>query len=151
MRTPSTLATTIDTGGDRRGQQSAALLIVRDKGGYEGFSDRYVDLRVDENERPIDELKRVFDIYDMTMLSREDPSSLLPIDPELAIRIQENLKKLGMYNGPVTAALDDSTKRALRAFVNVHNFENKMHEEGKIWKTILKYMDEQADKTRTAR
>ncbi len=84
------------------------------------------------------------------MLSREDPSNLLTIDHELATRIQENLKKLGIYNGPVTGTLDDSTKKALRTFVNVHNFENKMHEEGKIWKSILKYMDEEALKQKYA-
>jgi len=59
-------------GGDRRGQQSAALLVIRDKGGYEGMTDRYVDIRVDDHTAPIEELKRVFKIYDMTMLSRED-------------------------------------------------------------------------------
>lgn len=64
-------------GGDRRGQQSAALLVVREKGGYEGYSDRYVDLRVDEHAAPIEELKRVFMIYDTTMLSRgpKEPSN----------------------------------------------------------------------------
>jgi uncharacterized Ntn-hydrolase superfamily protein len=67
-------------GGDRRGQQSAALLIVREKGGYEGWTDRYVDLRVDEHPTPIEELKRVFKIYDMTMLTREDPKYLLTIE-----------------------------------------------------------------------
>lgn len=46
-------------GGDRRGQQSAALLVVREGGGYGGFNDRYVDLRVDDHERPIEELHRL--------------------------------------------------------------------------------------------
>ena len=46
-------------GGDRRGQQSAALLVVREGGGYSGFNDRYIDLRVDDHERPIDELHRL--------------------------------------------------------------------------------------------
>ncbi len=51
-----------DKGGDRRGQQSAALLVVREKGGYSGFNDRYIDLRVDDHERPIDELRRLLKI-----------------------------------------------------------------------------------------
>ena len=52
-----------DAGGDSRGKQSAALLIVRDGWGYGGFNDRYRDLRVDDHADPIPELKRVYDIH----------------------------------------------------------------------------------------
>ena len=50
-------------GGDTRGMQSAALLIVREGWGYAGFNDRYRDLRVDDHAKPIDELKRVYDLH----------------------------------------------------------------------------------------
>src|SRR5581483_6851814 len=50
-------------GGDSRGMQSAALLIVRDGWGYGGFNDRYRDLRVDDHAEPIKELKRVYDLH----------------------------------------------------------------------------------------
>jgi uncharacterized Ntn-hydrolase superfamily protein len=50
-------------GGDTRGMQSAALLIVRDGWGYGGFNDRYRDLRVDDHAEPIQELKRVYDLH----------------------------------------------------------------------------------------
>jgi uncharacterized Ntn-hydrolase superfamily protein len=50
-------------GGDSRGQQSAALLVVRQKGGYAGLNDRYVDLRVDDHPRPIEELERLLEIH----------------------------------------------------------------------------------------
>ncbi len=131
-------------GGDRRGQQSAALLVVREKGGYEGFTDRYVDLRVDDSTHPIDELKRVFKIYDMTMLSREDPSNLTPIAGNVARSLQRNLKRLGFYKGSINGKYDEPTKKALRDFVNVNNFENRMHEDGHIWKSILHYMEDMA-------
>jgi uncharacterized Ntn-hydrolase superfamily protein len=52
-----------DAGGDVRGQQSAALLIVRDGWGYAGLNDRYRDLRVDDHADPIGELKRVYDLH----------------------------------------------------------------------------------------
>jgi uncharacterized Ntn-hydrolase superfamily protein len=52
-----------DAGGDKRGMQSAALLIVRDGWGYGGFNDRYRDLRVDDHAEPIKELKRVYDLH----------------------------------------------------------------------------------------
>jgi len=52
-----------DAGGDSRGMQSAALLIVHDGWGYGGFNDRYRDLRVDDHAEPIKELKRVYDLH----------------------------------------------------------------------------------------
>lgn len=131
-------------GGDRRGQQSAALLVVREKGGYEGLTDRYVDLRVDDHPHPIEELKRIFKIYDMTMLSREDPRDLLTIDRDIAVVVQRDLKKLGVYCGPINGVLDDATRKALREFVNVNNFENKMREDSRIWKSILDYIEDLA-------
>jgi uncharacterized Ntn-hydrolase superfamily protein len=113
---------------------------VREKGGYEGFSDRYVDLRVDDSAHPIEELRRVFDIYDMTMLSREDPSNLVPITGQVTKTIQVYLKALRFYKGPVNGTYDESTKTALHDFVDVNNFENRMNQEGLIWKSILVYM-----------
>ena len=131
-------------GGDRRGQQSAALVVVREKGGYEGFSDRYVDLRVDEHATPIKELKRIFNLYDITMLSREDPKNLLTIDDHIATRLQRALKMLSLYNGAFTGVFDQATEEALDNFVNINNFENKMREKGKIWKSVLDYLEESA-------
>jgi len=49
-------------GGDRRGQQSAALLVVRDGWGYGGLNDRYIDLRIDDHLTPIDELARILEV-----------------------------------------------------------------------------------------
>ena len=57
------LAAGQDAGGDKRGRQSAALLIVRKNGGYAGLNDRYRDLRVDDHKTPIQELKRIYDIH----------------------------------------------------------------------------------------
>ena len=56
-------------GGDTRGQQSAALLVVRENSGYGGFNDRYIDLRVDDAEKPIEELQRLLEIH-KEMMSR---------------------------------------------------------------------------------
>jgi len=131
-------------GGDRRGQQSAALLVVREGGGYEGFTDRYVDLRVDDSPHPIEELRRVMSIYDTTMLSREHASNLIPIAGSGAVSVQRSLKALGFYGGSVTGIYDEATRRALHAFVSVNNFENRMHEDGLIWRSILKYMRDSA-------
>jgi len=131
-------------GGDRRGQQSAAILVVRERGGYEGFTDRYVDLRVDDSLHPIDELRRITNLYSMTMLSREDPSNLVPITGAVATSVQKTLKALKFYTGPVTGTYDEATRKALHEFVNVNNFENKMRKDGFIWASILKHMEQSA-------
>jgi uncharacterized Ntn-hydrolase superfamily protein len=55
-------------GGDKRGRQSAALLVVRDKGGYAGFNDRYIDLRVDDDSLPLVELHRLYNLWQITFL-----------------------------------------------------------------------------------
>ncbi len=50
-------------GGDRRGRQSAALLVVKEGGGPGGFNDRFRDLRVDDHDRPIEELERLYELH----------------------------------------------------------------------------------------
>ncbi len=52
-----------DKGGDTRGQQSAALLVVQEGRGYGGFNDRYIDLRIDDAEEPIEELQRLLELH----------------------------------------------------------------------------------------
>ncbi len=52
-----------DAGGDRRGRQSAALLVVREDGGYQGVDDRLIDLRVEDHPDPTKELTRLLEIH----------------------------------------------------------------------------------------
>ena len=59
----ASLAAGQKAGGDKRGRQSAALLIVREGWGYSGFNDRFRDMRVDDHPKPIEELKRVYAIH----------------------------------------------------------------------------------------
>jgi uncharacterized Ntn-hydrolase superfamily protein len=59
----SALAAGQAAGGDKRGQQSAALLVVRRNGGYDGKNDRFIDLRVEDHPKPIDELSRLLSIH----------------------------------------------------------------------------------------
>jgi uncharacterized Ntn-hydrolase superfamily protein len=137
-------------GGDRRGMQSAALLIVRKGGGYGGRDDRWVDLRVDDHPSPIEELKRVFQLYDLTMLSREDPATLRPIEGELAATVQHDLAVLGYYSGRLTGSWDPTSQAAFVRFLHEHNFENKERSDGMVWPSIVEYLRSQAS-TETAR
>ena len=127
-------------GGDRRGMQSAAVLVVREGGGYEGGSDRYVDVRVDDHPSPIEELERIFKVYDMTLLNREHPSRLLPIEGEVARRVQEALVQLGLLKAVEPRGFPDRAREALRQFVSIHNFENKMRDDNKIWQSVYEYL-----------
>jgi uncharacterized Ntn-hydrolase superfamily protein len=81
-------------GGDRRGQQSAALLIVEKDGGYAGLSDEVVDLRVDEHERPLEELRRIYVLH-QAIFGRTPPMEWLDVDEGLAAELQERLGRLG--------------------------------------------------------
>ena len=128
-------------GGDRRGMQSAALLVWKERGGYRGGMDRWIDVRVDDHATPIEELERVFQIYDMTLLAREDPATLRTLDAETVVAVQRALGVLGYLLGPKTGAWDAVTAKAFTKFVAEHNFENKVRTDGKIWPSILRYLD----------
>ena len=81
-------------GGDKRGQQSAALIVVQRDGGYAGLSDSLVDLRVDDHETPIDELRRLFDLHQQ--LFGETPrEQWLPVDGGLRAELDGHLARLG--------------------------------------------------------
>jgi uncharacterized Ntn-hydrolase superfamily protein len=88
------LAAAQAAGGDRRGQQSAALLVVQRDGGYAGLSDTVVDLRVDDHEAPIDELRRLFGLHDR-LFGKTPREEWLRVDDELRAEIQQRLGTLG--------------------------------------------------------
>ncbi|HLN50741.1 MAG TPA: DUF1028 domain-containing protein [Thermoplasmata archaeon] len=131
-------------GGDRRGMQSAALLVAKKGGGYGGASDRWVDVRVDDHPHPIEELKRVFHLYDLTMLSREDPGTLVRIQGETATALQHDLLVLGYYTGRLNGSWDPASQAAFARFIGEHNFENKQRDDGTVWPSILAYLRERA-------
>ncbi|HXH82689.1 MAG TPA: DUF1028 domain-containing protein, partial [Candidatus Tectomicrobia bacterium] len=81
-------------GGDRRGQQSAALLVVGAGQGYAGLSDVVVDLRVDDHPRPLEELRRLHGIH-QELFGRTPRSQWLPVDTALRAEIERRLARLG--------------------------------------------------------
>jgi uncharacterized Ntn-hydrolase superfamily protein len=81
-------------GGDRRGQQSASLLVVERDGGYAGLSDVVVDLRVDEHERPIEELHRLYGIHE-ALFGKTPKEEWLELDGALGAEVDERLGRLG--------------------------------------------------------
>jgi uncharacterized Ntn-hydrolase superfamily protein len=117
-------------GGDRRGRQSAALLVVREGGGYEGRNDRYIDLRVDDHPDAPRELARVFDVYDTTVLVRNDP--LLPATSELVTDLQRRLAALGRYEGDPSGAYDAATREAVAGWAGEHNLEGRLRDDDQL-------------------
>jgi uncharacterized Ntn-hydrolase superfamily protein len=122
-------------GGDRRGRQSAALLVVREGGGYEGRNDRYIDLRVDDHPEAPHELARLFEVWDTTMLIRDDP--LLAADPGLVADIQRRLAVLGKYAGEPSGVYDDPTRKALAGWAGEHNLEGRLRDDEQISNVLV--------------
>ena len=92
-------------GGDRRGQQSAAILVVEQDGGYAGLSDTVVELRVEDHERPLEELRRLYRLHE-ALFGETPREEWLEVDDELGAELRERLAKLG-YDGE----LDDAFNR----------------------------------------
>lgn len=122
-------------GGDRRGRQSAALLVVRENGGYEGRNDRYIDIRVDDHPEAPRELARVFELWDQTILVRSDPA--LPATPELVSEVQTRLAALGHYEGEVSGKLDRPTEDALRRWAEGSALAERLRDDESFSRSLL--------------
>jgi uncharacterized Ntn-hydrolase superfamily protein len=103
-------------GGDRRGQQSAALLVVERGAGYAGLSDVLVDLRIDDHERPLEELRRLYALHDR-LFGRTPREKWVEVDDELAREIRERLERLGH---------DGELAQALRRWAGKENLEERL-------------------------
>jgi uncharacterized Ntn-hydrolase superfamily protein len=91
-------------GGDRRGQQSSALLVVEKDGGYAKLSDTIVDLRVEDHERPLEELRRLYGLH-QAIFGQTPREEWLAVDDALAAELRERLAKAG-YEGELPVAFD---------------------------------------------
>ena len=110
------LAAAQAAGGDRRGQQSASLLVVEKDAGYAKLSDTVVDLRVDDHERPIAELHRVYGLH-REIFGVTPSEDWLTVDDELASELRDRLAKLGY---------DDELERAFFDWAGTENLEERV-------------------------
>ena len=99
------LAAAQAAGGDRRGQQSASLLVVEKDAGYAGLTDVVVDLRVDDHERPIAELQRLYGLHN-EIFGVTPPEDWISVDDALADELRDRLATLG-YEGELGKAFAD--------------------------------------------
>jgi uncharacterized Ntn-hydrolase superfamily protein len=121
-----------EAGGDRRGRQSAALLVVRAGAGYSGFDDIAVDLRVDDHPSPCAELGRLLVLHELYNVP-PDPSELLAMTGDLRAEVDEAARALGH---------DD-----FDAWVGCENFENRAWPD-KVDPQVLQILRDQAGAVR---
>ena len=99
------LAAAQAAGGDRRGQQSASLLVVEKDAGYAKLSDTVIDLRVDDHDRPIAELRRLFSLHE-ELFGATPEEDWVDVDDALRAELGERLARLG-HTGELPQAFDD--------------------------------------------
>ena len=92
------LAAADAAGGDRRGRESAALFVARAGGGYGGWNDRWIDLRIDHHDDPIGELARLVDLQHL-YFDRPALADLQPVNEATAGEIRSILETLGAAPG----------------------------------------------------
>jgi uncharacterized Ntn-hydrolase superfamily protein len=126
-------------GGDRRGQQAAGVLVVRQNGGYGGRTDRYLDLRVDDDPEPIARLQQLVRMHHL-LFGETRPEDLIPL-AVIAGDLQAMLQRTGHYRGPVSGEFDDATRQALRELVGAENLEERWSGEGDVIdRTVVTYL-----------
>lgn len=126
-------------GGDRRGRQSAAIVVAREGGGYGGDNDRAIDLRIDDHPDPVRDLMRIREIHRL-LLERPGADDILEIDDAMTGEIQELLAGLGHYDGPQTSQYDAQTAEALRTYMGIENLEERWLDDKRIDRNVLAYL-----------
>jgi uncharacterized Ntn-hydrolase superfamily protein len=119
-------------GGDRRGRQSAAVIVREVDGGYGGGTDLLIDLRVDDHPDPVTELQRLYSIQDL-LFGRTPEDQLIPLE-QVQAELAELLAKVGR-SGPV--------EPGLREWAGMENLEERLYD-GRVDPVVLRALRERA-------
>lgn len=126
-------------GGDSRGRQSACVVVVREGGGYGGDNDRYLDLRVDDDPRPIHKLQKLVETHHL-YFGAVEAENLIPLD-DVSAELQALLIETGDYDGPVSGVFDEATRQALQTLVGRENLEERWRgDETEIDRLVVDYL-----------
>jgi len=128
-----------EAGGDKRGRQSAALLVVKPGGSYGGYNDRYIDLRVDDDPHPIKKLMHLLNLHQL-YFEKTTPEDEVIVDDIVASKIQKALIDLGYYHGEITGDFDELTIKAYHDFCGWENYEERICEGKIVDKHVLKVL-----------
>jgi len=128
-------------GGDKRGMQSAALLVVRAGAGYLGATDRYIDIRVYDGPDPIRELQRLYELHKLYFFTT-DSADLLPITPALereleTILLREPLNQPEKWLAAPQPGVNATFLNALANFMYWENYDVRVRMDGKIDRVVL--------------
>lgn len=146
-RLVAALAAGQEAGGDSRGQQSAALLVAKEKGSYGGYLDRYIDLRVDDAATPIVRLQELLALHRLYYPTPD--RVLVPLAGDVVRELQEVLRARGLYAGEVTGVYDGPTKDAFQRFCSIENFEERWRDDDQVDREILTYLRRRYGDNRT--
>ena len=113
-----------EAGGDRRGKQAAALLVVRPNASYGGDTDRYLDLRSDDDAKPIAKLGELIQMHHL-YFGKPKPEDRLPITEDLARELQAIMRSAGATPNEPNGLWDDATRKAFNDLVNNENLEER--------------------------
>src|SRR5881628_1000561 len=142
-------------GGDKRGMQSAALVVVRAKGGYLGGTDRYIDIRVYDAPDPIKELQRLYALHKLYFFT-SDSADLVPITPALqkeleAILLVEPVNQAQKWLDKPQGSLNQTFLTALASFMYWENYDVRVRMDGKIDRVVLEDIRKNRKAVRGAR
>lgn len=121
-------------GGDKRGRQSAAIYVVKPKGGYGGFIDRWIDYRVDDHEDPVPRLGELLEMHDL-YFGNSSESDRVKITGKVLEQLTDILTKAGYLKQA------DNFPDVFREFIGNENFEERADPEAKwIDELVLNYL-----------
>ena len=128
-------------GGDRRGMESAALLVVRKNGGYLGLNDRYIDIRVYDDTNPLRELARLYRLHQLYFFTSR-PEDLVPITPAIVrqlepILLREPLGQPAKWLDAPQGVANQKFLNALANFMYWENYDVRVRMDGKIDRVVL--------------
>lgn len=129
-------------GGDSRGKQSAALLIVKENGGYGGVTDRYIDLRVDDHHEPVDELIRILKLHEL-YFKKPEKGDILPVTDQLKLEVTSYLRKLDYLK--IDNPSDEDVFEAIHSFHLIENFDERIQDKGYVDKKVVEFMKDLAE------
>jgi uncharacterized Ntn-hydrolase superfamily protein len=125
-----------EAGGDRRGRQSAALVVVRPSASYDAKSDRYIDISVYDAKDPIGEIFRLYELQKVHF-ERSDPKDVIGISGADAVYLQKLLAKKGFHKGRTDGLWDEASTKALADYMGWENYDTRIRRDGKIDRKIL--------------
>lgn len=128
-------------GGDSRGQQSAAILVVRERAGYGGGTDRLLDLHVEDHETPIAELRRLYELHGVYFDVAD--AERLPLDDQTLEHLARQLARLG-YLHDETDPPRENVIAALEMFASNENLEERLQGDQEIDSVVLSFLDTRA-------